>query len=313
MNLPSPIVSRIAPTPSGYLHLGNAFSFVLTWLIVRSQSGANFLHLRIDDLDADRKRPEYVQDVFDTLEWLGVSYDAGPRSVEEFEDVFSQRHRIPAYHAAIERLCTASEAVFACECSRMQIVAASPTGRYPGTCRSRGLEFDVSNTALRLTVPDEKVVRVQDWLQGEVDVAIGQTMGSFVVRRKDGIPAYHLASVVDDCSMGVNVIVRGADLLPSTAAQVLFAQKLPLLQFQKTQFFHHPLLTEADGRKLSKSDGSLSLRSLRDDGVKATQVYQYVARALKLEYTNVQTIGELLEVFSMDALKELAGRNHLTV
>jgi glutamyl-tRNA synthetase len=307
-NTTAPIRSRIAPTPSGYLHIGNAFSFVLTWLLVRKHGGS--LHLRIDDLDAERKRPEYVQDIFETLDWLQLDYDTGARSVEEFEDVYAQRHRLPAYHVALEQLTAQpnvktnvkTNIVFACECSRTQILRRSPSGRYPGTCQWKHLPLSTPETALRLVVEDAAEISIPSIVQTNT-IALGQTMGSFVVRRRDGTPAYHLASVVDDCTDGITHIVRGADLLPSTAAQLLLAERLGgsiHTRFSAVWFLHHPLLLDAAGRKLSKSEGSTALKTLRSEGASPNIVYQRVASALGFSAQQQWTLKSLLEAVTFD-------------
>jgi glutamyl-tRNA synthetase len=295
--------SRIAPTPSGYLHIGNAFSFVLTWLLVRKHGGS--LHLRIDDLDAQRKRPEYVQDIFDTLDWLQLDYDTGARSVEEFEDVYAQRHRLTAYHAALKELAAQPNTVFACACSRTQILRRSPSGRYPGTCQHKQLPLDTPETALRLIVEDTTAISLSSAAHTHT-IGLGQIMGSFIIRRRDGVPSYHLASVVDDCTDGITHIVRGVDLLPSTAAQLLLAERLGgriVQAFSAVRFLHHPLLLDTAGRKLSKSQCSTSLKQWRSEGAVPNMVYQIVALEIGLQRFSAQhrwTLDSLLEAFNLD-------------
>lgn len=311
--------SRLAPTPSGFLHIGNALSFVLTWLVVRKHHGS--LHLRIDDLDAERTRPEYLHDIFDTLDWLELDYDTGPRTVREFEQHWSQRHRLAEYHAAIESLKAASHLsspplLFACECSRTSLhslIASNPAlslapSRYPDVCTHKHISLDTPNTALRVAVERDESVAVSDILQGRTREPVGATLGSFVVRRKDGIPAYHLASLVDDVREGVTFVVRGQDLWPSSAAQLLLAERLGLEAFQKVLFLHHPLLTDETGRKLSKSAGAASLKAMRDAGVKPSVVMQRVARALGLDERASSNVRELLAQFRLESLQYLAPR-----
>jgi glutamyl-tRNA synthetase len=307
------IRSRLAPTPSGFLHIGNAMSFVLTWLIVRKQGGS--LHLRIDDLDAERKRPEYVQDIFDTLEWLRLDYDTGPRSVRDVEEIWSQHMQLADYNAAIERLCTKPAQVFACECSRASLhafITADPVlshtpDRYPEVCLHKRISLDTPNTALRLAVGRNESIQFTDVLQGKVCEPLGATLGSFIIRRRDGLPAYHLASLVDDVQQGINLIVRGADLWPSTAAQMLLAERLGLEAFQNVLFLHHPLLVGAGGAKLSKSAGADSLKAMREGGASPSTVWKRVAAMLSIDTSAISTLSDLRNSFTFEHLQSLKG------
>lgn len=251
---------RLAPTPSGYLHTGNAFSFLLT-AALKEKSGGRLL-LRIDDLDAPRTRPQYLRDVFDSLEWLGIRWEEGPADSADFEKNWSQHTRMGLYMRAIERL-KESGSVFACSCSRKEIPAGSP---YPGNCQEKKIPLDTPNTSLRLKVPSGEILSFRDEHLGEKKIPLGKTTGCFIVRRKDGLPAYHLASLIDDQHFKVNYIVRGADLLESTAAQIYLAKQLNESGFLLSKFLHHDLITDENGDKLSKSDGALSLRHLRATG-----------------------------------------------
>lgn len=235
---------RLAPTPSGYLHPGNAINFLLNQKAARSQPGARLL-LRIDDLDADRKRPEYVQDVFDSLAWLGIDWDDGPRSVEDFEQNWSQHLRLGLYENLLQQL-EKQGLVFACQKSRKDLAPFG--GAYPPEFREQNLPLDAPDVSWRVATPP------------------GFPMPDFVVRRRDGLPAYQVASLADDVYFGITHIVRGEDLRASTAAQIFLAEKLRLSDFLKIQFWHHPLLTDARGEKLSKSAGADSLRAMRERG-----------------------------------------------
>lgn len=282
------IRSRIAPTPSGFLHLGNAVNFLLVWVMVRARGGA--LKLRIDDADAARTRPEYVEDIFRQLEWLGITWDEGPQSPDEFYRRHSQLLRVDRYHQTVELLRQEGH-VFACTCSR-SLLRSAGSSVYPGTCRGRaappGEEF-----ALRLQVPEETVVRVQDTV-----VPLGRRMGDFVVWRRDDAPAYQLASVVDDIDGRINLIVRGEDLLESTAAQLFLAAKLKDAgSFLDAAFYHHPLVADAGGRKLSKSQNAHSLAAFRSGGGSAAQVYQAAAAMLGLHRAGVCHASELLDAY----------------
>ncbi|OUJ73630.1 glutamate--tRNA ligase family protein [Hymenobacter crusticola] len=290
----APTRGRFAPTPSGYLHLGNAVNFVLTWLLVRRTGGT--LHLRIDDLDRARLRPAYLANIFHTLDWLGLDYDTGPRDPADFEQHYSQRHYLASYQNLLEQLRHQPGLVYACTCSRTDVLALAPDGRYPGTCRHRGLSLDTPGAAWRVHVPDEAVVSFTDGWQGQVMVALGQALGDFVIRKKDGAPAYQIGSVVDDLRLGTTLIVRGADLLPSTAAQLWLAQHLPAtaaFNATRIQFLHHALLPGPDGQKLSKSQQQPLERGVLAQAAGPQVVYQAVAQLLGLPLEASSSLGAL--------------------
>ncbi|RMG58247.1 MAG: tRNA glutamyl-Q synthetase [Bacteroidetes bacterium] len=266
--------SRLAPTPSGYLHLGNAWNFGLTWLLTRRAGGR--LRLRIDDLDAPRVRPEYLEDIFRTLEWLGLDWDEGPGGPEDHRRHFSQQNRHARYRELLQAL---GPRLFACRCSRREIQAASRDGQYPGTCRELGLPLGGPGTALRVRTEAVTITWDDGWL-GPQAVALEASMRDPVLWRKDDIPAYQIATLADDLDHGINLVVRGADLLDSTAIQRWLAREIGAGRFLEAQFFHHPLLKGPDGAKLSKSAGSYSLQAWRAEGRTAAEVWQQLARAL---------------------------------
>lgn len=266
--------SRLAPTPSGYLHIGNACNFLLTWLWTRAENGK--LLLRIDDLDRSRKRPEYVEDVFKTLEWLGIDYDEGPTGPTDFEHNWSQHLRLEAYAKALDYLKEQS-LLFPCDCTRSQILAHAENGQYNGRCRERSLNFEQRNVSWRIKTESKAQAHWEDAWLGKQAVNVSQKMTDFVVRRKDQLPAYQLASVVDDALFGVNAVVRGDDLKHSTAAQIWLSQYLPQTDLVTTNWVHHPLLQDAKGLKLSKSMGSLSIQAMRGQGASPATVYQACA------------------------------------
>ncbi len=241
------LVTRIAPTPSGYLHPGNAVNFLLTAWLARQHAGR--LLLRIDDMDAARVRQEYLADVFAVLEWLGIGVDEGPGDVAQFRREYSLLHRRHAYWEAIADLRSAGVDIYACRCSRRDL-AGHAAGYYPGTCHGADVQWRAGETSLRVSLPRPCRVAVDGRL---VDVA--GVMGDFVVWRRDDVPAYQLASVVEDRDLRVNAVVRGADLVPSTAAQLVLAPWLGADAFAGADFRHHGLVQGADGAKLSKSAG----------------------------------------------------------
>lgn len=293
--------SRLAPTPSGYLHLGNAFSFVLTWLLVRKQHGR--LHLRIDDLDRERAKPEYYDDIFTTLAWLGLDYDSGARSRQDCLANWSQKHRLTAYNAALMRLVDAGD-VFVCDCSRSLLAQTAPNGLYPGTCRSKNLPLASTDAAWRVRTDGNTSVNFHDARAGSVTTDIATNLGDFIVRRRDGVPAYHIASLVDDTHDQMTFIVRGADLLASTAAQIFLAERLTFTAFTRTTFLHHPLLLESPERKLSKSHHSLSLRAMRENGTTAEEVIGRIASMLGIVLPR-PSLQALLEAFSPEVVAAL--------
>ncbi|WP_088843765.1 glutamate--tRNA ligase family protein [Hymenobacter gelipurpurascens] len=290
----SPVVSRLAPTPSGFLHLGNAVNFTLTWLLVRRAEGQ--LHLRIDDLDRARFRPAYLENIFRTLEWLGLDYDHGPNGPDDFERHYSQRYFLGHYKAALQvAQATYPGLFYACRCSRTELARlALLDGRYPGTCRPVQLPIDATDVAWRAHVPEAAQISFPDLGQGPMVVPLGQSLGDFVVRKKDGVAAYQVASVLDDVRLGTTLIVRGLDLLPSTAAQLWLGQYLPKAEgFQKTQFLHHGLLADEHGQKLSKSTQAGHQRGILAEASGPQMVYAAVARLLGLSSEAGESLAKL--------------------
>ena len=272
------VMGRFAPTPSGELHLGNLFCFLLAWLSARSQNGS--ILLRIEDLDAARCRPEAVPALMDDLRWLGLDWDRGP-----FDPPGAvQSQRTSLYEAALRELQSLpgetrravygdpppENIVYPCFCTRAELHAASAPHRadgqtvYPGTCRDlspseTAARMKTRRPALRLRVPDA-AVSFTDGHMGPYRENPARDCGDFLVRRSDGVFAYQLAVVVDDALMGVTEVVRGADLLSSTPRQLLLYR---LLNHPAPRFFHLPLLLSGGGRRLSKRDGDLGVSALR--------------------------------------------------
>ncbi|MBC7446694.1 MAG: tRNA glutamyl-Q synthetase [Hymenobacteraceae bacterium] len=249
--------SRLAPTPSGYLHAGNALNFLLTEALVERAGGR--LHLRIDDLDGARVRPAYLANIFDTLHWLGIRWDSGPHNVADFQAHYSQHLRLDRYAALLAALVARPGLVYACTCSRAQVAATTgpngPNGQYAGTCRDKHLPLTTANAVWRVRVPPEATVQFTDGFLGSRTLDVAELVGDFVIRKKDGLPAYQTASLADDIADGITLIVRGEDLLPSTAAQLWLAAQAGSgwAAFADVRFYHHPLLLDSAGRKLSKS------------------------------------------------------------
>jgi glutamyl-tRNA synthetase len=264
---------RFAPSPTGPLHLGNARTALLSWLAARAAGGRYVM--RVEDLDGPRVRAGQEARILDELRWLGLDWDEGP-DVGGPVGPYRQSERLPRYAAALERL-RAAGLVYPCSCSRAEIATAAqaPHGpgdegpRYPGTCRALGAgeaarRAGGRSPAWRFRVPEGTVVEFEDGVHGHRRHDVAAEAGDFVVARADGVPAYQLAVVVDDAAMGVTEVVRGDDLLPSTARQLLLYRALGL---PPPRFAHVPLVAGEDGARLAKRHGALSLGELREQGV----------------------------------------------
>jgi glutamyl-tRNA synthetase len=269
--------TRIAPTPSGFLHLGNAYSFLLTKALAEKH-GAKIL-LRIDDLDRERYRQEYVQDIFDTLDFLEIQIHKGPSSVAEFESQWTQEERIPLYQSALDQL-QESRLLFSCTCTRSQILQIDPRGIYLGQCMDRRMPLDKNEAAWRVNTLDADFLDYIAYPAIKKSELLPEEVSCYVVRKKDKNPAYQLSSLVDDLHFGVDLIVRGQDLFPSTLAQLDLARILGKVEFAKTTFYHHSLLKGPDQSKLSKSAGAFSIRQLRQEGKSLGDVFQLLGRSL---------------------------------
>ena len=375
------IISRIAPTPSGFLHAGNVYNFLLTYLFTRAFDG--ILYLRIDDYDLSRYRRQYVENIFRVLDMLGVDFDGGPGGVGEFEAEFSSKFRLGAYKNALKKL-EQKGVCYACECSH-SMKNSFKNGIYTRVCADKNLKFKKNETAMRLSTIDGAQINVRQNLInfdalgcdscGEARMAGGlwsnaqkaqdgtanglknltnlrgfgggkpgdkkfnlnavenpkkcilnsansdglnltdeaafetekfaqtqsvnlaQNLGDFVVWKKDDTPAYNLASLVDDEILGVNLLVRGEDLLACSAAQTYMAQMLGYV-FENANFIHHGLLVQS-GKKLSKSSRAPAVNVA--DGAKIH--YKFAALKLGLDASKCDTLSNLLEMF-----KEKFGR-----
>ena len=276
-------MARLAPTPSGYLHLGNAVNFTLTWLLTRRAGGT--LHLRIDDLDRARLRRPYLDNIFRVIDWLGIDYDHGPVGSDDFLRHHSQLLHLPAYNQALRQLAR-----------RPGLLYASHRTRTGGLATENVVPLTAPGAAWRARVPAGTAIQFADCWQGPVCVPLTAALPDFVVRKKDGVVAYQLASVLDDIRLGTSFIVRGLDLLPSTAAQLWLARQLPQAAAfapPAVRFFHHTLLTDASGHKLSKSTqatGEAGVLAL-PGGPRA--VYAQVARLLGLPAAAGESLATL--------------------
>jgi len=265
---------RFAPSPTGRLHLGNARSALLGWLQARA-AGGEFL-LRIEDLDQARCRPEHRDSLYRDLEYLGLDWDGTP---------LLQSQRGGLYEEALEQLRAAGR-VYPCFCTRAEIAraASAPHGlseegpRYPGTCAELSEEEierrrAVRRPALRLR-PFPGVVVFEDLVHGRQEQDVEAVVGDFVVRRNDGVASYQLAVVVDDAASEITHVLRGDDLLSSTARQLQLYQALGLTP---PRFAHVPLLVGPDGKRMAKREGASAVAELREAGVPAERVIGLLA------------------------------------
>ena len=272
-----PVISRIAPTPSGYLHLGNALNFLITWEYVRRHNGR--LWLRIDDGDSTRARPQFIEDIFLTLEWLGIDWDEGPYGPDDFYARYSQNARPEVYLSAISCV----QRTYSCACSRKQIKKTFGSSIYRGSCRDRATPFVRGQTARRIIVDRP----VYDCGQ-EHDLA--GLMGDFVLWTKDDTPAYQLVSLVEDETLGITHIFRGEDLFTSTLAQKYLAEELGYTSFLQATVLHHPLLYDQNGCKMAKSACSASLKDIREAGKDASYVLEQLAPHLHQLRTSLKLL-----------------------
>lgn len=272
---------RLAPSPTGFLHIGHARTFWTAQERVVAAGGT--LVLRNEDLDAGRSRPEFVAAMFEDLRWFGLRWQEGPDCGGPFGP-YSQSERGGFYAQSFEKL-KAKGLVYRCHCSRQDVLRALQAPHageeepiYPGTCRSAGVSEtngQGKQVNWRFRVPDNEVVEFADGCFGPQRFVAGKDFGDFVVWRHDGVPSYQLAVVVDDAAMGITEVVRGADLLPSTARQLLLYRALGL---QPPAFYHCPLVTDKKGVRLAKRDAALSLRALRKEGFTPEAIRQTCAK-----------------------------------
>ncbi len=278
--------TRIAPTPSGFLHLGNVLSFAITFELARRNNSK--ILLRIDDLDRNRVHTEYLQDIFDTLDFLGFEWHEGPKNAGDFEQNYSQLKRLEMYDQFLDKLCQ-NKLVYACTCSRKQLI-----GGVACKCFDKNRQLSAPNAAWRL-VTYKDTIFIKNYQGGIMETRLPDDMQNFVVRKKDGFPAYQLTSVADDLFYGIDLIVRGNDLWPSTIAQHVLAKALGLDDFGKNAFYHHPLLTNETGEKLSKAAGSASVKYLREHGKSPAGIFNMIANMIspKLHAENRQQLADM--------------------
>lgn len=268
MNVRLPVRGRLAPSPTGFLHLGNAWAFLMAWLACRKEGGT--LVLRMEDIDPARSRDAFAQAIVRDLRWLGLDWDEGPGRGGP-HGPYTQSQRLDLYADALRALAAAGH-TYPCYCTRKELrtLAGAPHvgdagAAYPGTCRDltparrAALEAAGRRPCVRLRCP-ERAYAFEDAIRGPFTMTLEACGGDFALRRSDGVVAYQLAVVVDDGLMGINRVVRGADLLPSAPRQAWLHR---LLGHPPPQFCHLPLLVDESGRRLAKRDRDLDLEALR--------------------------------------------------
>ncbi len=285
---------RFAPSPTGYLHFGNAGTALLAWLQAKALGG-RFL-LRMEDLDTERCQQKFADAILRDLEYLGLTWD-GP--------VLYQSSRSEAYHQEIERLLANGQA-YPCFCSRADVARAAAAPHlgeegpvYAGTCRNARPAPTMSRRSVRFRVSSGNVM-VADFFGGNIEQDVGAQVGDFVIAKADGRASYQLAVVIDDNAQGVTHVLRGADLLSSAARQSLLGRAL---NCAPVAYAHVPLLCNEKGERLAKRDGADTVTALRTSGVPSERVLAMLATAYGMSNQPEVTAVELLVGFNLKLVK----------
>ena len=300
------IIGRLAPTPTGYLHVGNARTFLATWLAVRSAGGR--MILRVEDIDFDRVRPQFEAQQLEDMRWLGLDWDEGP-DVGGKNGPYRQSERLEQYSEALRKLQAAGR-VYPCVCTRKEVTASAPhegeEAIYPGTCRGRFADAADAHAqsgrecAWRFRVEAEDKVDFVDVIADGQAFDANNLGGDFVVQRKKGCPGYQLAVVVDDIEMGVTQIVRGDDLLMSAARQLLIRNELNPEEKQSVEWAHLPMVYDDQDRRLAKRNDDLSLKALKESGVSPQKAIGVLAKSLGLvESADSISLTDLVDDFNL--------------
>ena len=294
--------TRLAPSPTGALHLGNARTFLVNWTLARR--GGWRVILRIEDIDGPRIKRGADRQAIEDLRWLGIDWDEGP---------IYQSGRRAIYDAALQRLLDAQVA-YPCVCSRSEAATAASAPHaedgsavYPGTCRGRFASADEArrltgrNPAIRFAVPPG-IIEFKDGFAGPIRMDVQQQLGDFVIAKSDLSPAYQLAVVADDARMNVTQVIRGDDLIDSTPRQILLYRALDLAD-RIPDYVHLPLVVGPDGRRLAKRHGDTRLSHYRQRGVSAERVIALLARWCGIdphaESTTAQAFAERFDPATM--------------
>ena len=284
------IVSRFAPSPTGYLHIGGARTALFSWLLAKAMGGE--FRLRIEDTDRERSTQEATDAIIDSMKWLGLEHDG---------EIVFQSTRVDRHNEVIDQLIEGGHAYY-CQCSKEDVDAmrekAMKEGRkpkYDGTCRAKGLTSGV----VRLKAPQEGSTGFTDMVKGPINVENAE-MDDMILRRTDGTPTYNLAVVVDDHDMGVNTVMRGDDHVNNTPRQILIYRAMG---WDVPQFGHVPMILGPDKKKLSKRHGALSVMEYEKMGYLPEAVCNYLAR-LGWSHGDQElfTMDEMVELFSTDNL-----------
>ena len=265
------IVSRFAPAPTGWLHLGHVVNAIYVWGITKAAGGR--VLLRIEDHDRQRSRPEFERAILDDLDWLGFYPDAPSTDAFRAGTCDGRQHdRQAVYVSALDGL-RAQGLIYACECSRRDVASSSPDAapgelRYAGTCADKRLE-EIPGRGLRLRLAPS-LESFDDGMHGPIDQRPSLQCGDLLLRDRDGQWTYQFAVTLDDYQQGVTLVIRGDDLLSSTGRQLQLARLLG--RTAPARFVHHPLVMKSPGQKLSKADGDTSIRDMRESGLTAAQV-----------------------------------------
>ncbi|MBZ0137478.1 MAG: tRNA glutamyl-Q(34) synthetase GluQRS [Planctomycetes bacterium] len=302
-----PVTGRLAPTPSGYLHLGNARSFLLAWLWARHEGG--HVIMRVEDIDRPRCKHELREAALEDLAWLGLGWDEGPRAGDPPGE-YDQHTRFELYRQGLNELIEGGHA-YPCVCSRKDIEKASsaPHGEegavYPGTCRDRWDSWDQAKQESGVEPAwrfrwEGDFENFHDECYGTVGLRPAG-FGDFVLWRRDDLPSYQLAVTVDDALQGVTQVLRGRDLLTSTARQLALYRALGLVAPE--HWAHVPFIQDAKGRRMAKRDGDFALARLRESGVAPERVIGMLAFSAGLmERPGLMTPAELVGEFRPDRL-----------
>lgn len=289
------LISRLAPTPSGFLHIGNIYNFLITTAIVALNNGT--LWLRIDDGDQGRVRDEYLQDIFECLNWLKINYDYGPRNVSEHKTHFSQSYFFESIKVSLQQ--EKDLELFSCLCSRKDILSKDPTGRYSGTCYlKKELLFDLAHS---IRVKSHHFLP-HNYFLNDTAYEVGPELHDLILWKKDQSPSYHLLSLLHDQKLGVNTIIRGEDLRDSTALQMALSKAMQL-DFHRHHFFHHELLTHSDGSKISKSTNKANVKALVDQFSNVAQFFEFLSDQLKIKIHSTNDFIQQYDMKNWDELK----------
>ncbi len=301
-------VGRFAPSPTGYMHLGNVWAALLAWLAVRKDNGT--MILRVEDLDPDRSKSHFTDRIISDMRWLGLDWDEGPQLGGDFGP-YTQDQRRHIYASALKDL-QERKLVYPCFCTRKELRAASAPHRedgifiYNGKCKELSHDqlkenLETKRHAYRIGVPDKEYNFI-DLNYGQYKQNLAKDCGDFVLSRGDGVHAYQLAVVVDDALMGVDTVVRGCDLIDSSPRQIFLHESLG---FCPPKFGHVPLLKGEDAQRLSKRHKSLDLAYLRENGWTAQEIIGLLGhKAGLIDRFEAVKAEDLIEAFDWSRLPQ---------